>query len=1523
MIVQSTESRIVSLLVVMLCIFIVVTGCGGFKHKSEAQSEGTYRDTNLNDSTLTIFDVAKTGNLDLMKSIVESGVDVRTLGANKVTALHVASEIGHLEMVKYLLGNGAKVNAMDYQSNPAVSQEPECPTSLHRAALYGHLKVVDVLIENGANINSSSDYTGREDTALFCASSNGQVGMVKHLIAHGASIQSPTRNDHCAIHAAAKNGHMHVIRTLVSAGASSDFRDRSGRTPLHYAAEGGYENIVTFLIENGSDLLIEYELIAEQSLLHAASAGGLRGFAKLLLSRGYNVNAIGRYRYEDTTPLHNAARNGRTKLVEFLISKGANVDAVGKLGDTPLLLALENGHRKTVRLLIDRGADQTVRNRDGATLLHSAAAGGLKEMVEHLLRDGYDANSRDRHGRTPLHYAAESGKPGVALFLLNKGAFIDARTHTGTTPLVLAVQNGHPDVASLLVVRGANVNSSVHTKKNTTLYCDTESAIYLAAKNTDLELVSLLLKKGAYINSGVHSGCTPLLGAILGGKTDIAKFLVDQGSDIQVMGKSALYQAIKGYQIGVIKNLLSAGADLRVGDGNPLLADAIDRNQTDVAKLLVLAGADVGEYAHGAKIFDKFGGGILPLHLAAKSENEDLVRFLIEKGATYKPNELLKYAADGGLEKTVELAIAQGADINSKDHHGWTPLHYAARSGNVNVAELLIANGSRVEVTAGTEELTPLHLAASNNNEEAISLLVANGANIHATCKDNRDTPLHKAAQKGFADAVKILVDNEADVDLKNKYSRSTLEKALWSGHSGANYRATVKVLLDKTRCFHTPCGYELIKKKHKRRDRDILSLLVAKAIEVNLKTGEELSPMLPFAAAWTDRETVSLLLSKGANTDTTAHKGRTALHEAAENGTVDIVTLLIEEGMDACTLDEYGWSPYAISVNQRNHRVSSYLKSIGGDKCANVRAPPLFSNSSAPKEREDLPPLKSAIDNGDLKEIKKLLTSGVDTNEKDYWGYTPLFGAAWKGNVPIATLLIEGGADVNAESGSGSTPIFTAVRQGNAELISLLLAKGASIKHLDSDSRSPLSIAAEKGDKNMSAFLIEKGADVNQSNKKDQSPLFLAAKSGHIEVVELLLENGARVGHISLHSMIHFDDVMQVLIEKGAKLNTKDAYGNTPLYLAIRRGQIATANLLIERGADVCAENKDKKTALHVAVQYGPQKEIIKRLLAAGVDVNAADKYNETPLHYALREDVAEIVKLLLEHGANPNTKVTVRGRATKRTTLQYAIDSGQIALLDLLISHGADLGLAWNEYGSHPVYYAIKERKYDVAKYLVSIGAPIDGIFGGSFSPLFIATERGQMDIVSILIEKGADISVRDMYGATLLHEAARAGSAEIASLLLDAGLNVDASDKKGRTPLSIMINSDIRGGNELVDLLLENGASAENIAFDYEGQAKSCRVQKNQQGEKYCPTIMKVESDNNQKCFRCGSKAVVSYKGKKEMQIAKTEMVVCCECGMVQPLKGDKLDTQSNHSWRKGMKCPTDGVAGEFIDHAATGR
>ena len=256
---------------------------------------------------------------------------------------------------------------------------------------------------------------------------------------------------------------------------------------------------------------------------------------------------------------------------------------------------------------------------------------------------------------------------------------------------------------------------------------------------------------------------------------------------------------------------------------------------------------------------------------------------------------------------------------------------------------------------------------------------------------------------------------------------------------------------------------------------------------------------------------------------------------------------------------------------------------------------------------------------NDDLHSAQQLIRANARINEANDLGATPLWAACQNGSVEMVKLLLDAGANPNVALVSGETPLMVAARAGKTEVVKQLLAKKA---------------------------------DANKTATRRQTALMWAVAQKHPEVVKVLLASGANI-HARSET---WSQVMAVPPHGYPPYNKAIPHGNdTALLFAARAGDLASAKLLIEAGANVNDADAWGITVTEFAAHSG-YRDIVELLLANNADPNAGTA-GFTALHIAILRRDEKMATALLAKGANPNTPLTT-WTPTRRSSKDLRFD-------------------------------------------------------------------------------------------------------------------------------------------------------------------------------------------------------------------------------------------------------------------------
>ncbi|MCY4601266.1 MAG: ankyrin repeat domain-containing protein [Acidobacteria bacterium] len=438
--------------------------------------------------------------------------------------------------------------------------------------------------------------------------------------------------------------------------------------------------------------------------------------------------------------------------------------------------------------------------------------------------------------------------------------------------------------------------------------------------------------------------------------------------------------------------------------------------------------------------------------------------------------------------------------------------------------------------------------------------------------------------------------------------------------------------------------------------------------------------------------------------------------------------------------------------------------------------------------------PLVQAARDRDAASVRALLAEGADVNAAQPDGTTALHWAAHWDDYDTADLLIRRGADVNAENELGATPLWLSSVHGSASMIRLLLQAGADVNAALPSGETPLMTAARTGIVDAVEELLSNGADVDaREGSRGQTALMWAVAQGHPDIVRLLIEQGADIRARS--------SVRRVIVNTGtaggdAEFNggsmvvPEDRGGYTPLLFAARHGDVESAGLLLDAGADA-NDTAPTGTSVLVVAAHGGHTALARYLLERGADPNAAEA-GYTALHAAILRGDHQMLQALLMHGADPNTRLA---RATPVRRL------------------GRDWAMDWTWVGATPFWMAAMFGDAAMMRALAEGGAAPDATLEDGTTPLMAplarrhrrpgsdraAVEAGTLEAVRTAEELGIDIHAANAAGNTALHYAAASAFDSVVEYLVSRGAEVDLQNAEGQTPLAMTAVRWRRGGRD----------------------------------------------------------------------------------------------------------------------------
>ena len=296
-------------------------------------------------------------------------------------------------------------------------------------------------------------------------------------------------------------------------------------------------------------------------------------------------------------------------------------------------------------------------------------------------------------------------------------------------------------------------------------------------------------------------------------------------------------------------------------------------------------------------------------------------------------------------------------------------------------------------------------------------------------------------------------------------------------------------------------------------------------------------------------------------------------------------------------------------------------------------------------------------------------------------------------------------------------------------------------------------------------------------------------------------------ISNISIWSVLIFL-LLLFSCTSSPKKNTKQAPPPPPLIEAVQKGEIDKIKKLLEKGANVNIKEKTtQRTALHYATSTG-QGQIIALLLQNGADINSKDANLQTPLHYVAQIGSAALAKFFIGQKADPNAK-----DKQGRIPLHYAVAQGSLDAANVFLNNTSDTK-ALDKNGFSVLHFAALEGHKELLRLLLEdseIKSLQNKASENGLTPLDSAVYAGHMKIIRLFLSKGSRLKTSGPVAANYLNLAVAQNREELVRFLLGKGISPNLKDDKGNTALySALASPSISNRLEVIQLLLSRNAS-----------------------------------------------------------------------------------------------------------------
>jgi ankyrin repeat protein len=915
-------------------------------------------------------------------------------------------------------------------------------------------------------IINMQDFSGRTSLSYVMSgrSTRNATELVDALLENGADANIIDDDGDDAIMAAAQSELdntdliLHVIRRFEGESVLNlERKNKKGSTLLHFACN---------IKRSRSSALMDY--LAEQIAtsgerdndgvlpIHVAmsTSPDLHVTEKLLQSAGQNI-------FETLTSQGDcwtiANHVGQFATVQAFINLGLKTvddpivwesEDIPETISFPVLVAAEREELDTFTYLLDRGAEKSVEDSRGLQLTHILCGSRNQKLLEHLpiLKD-LDFNTETvldwkdgkYPGALPLHFACATGEAKTLEWLISHGKYkdIDVRTAKGYTALHLACLRGEAKLCELLLKAGASTHVRSSGRGSTVLH--------YAVRSGSLETCRVLIENSADMNAADESGRTPLHWAARNGFQQIASLLLAAGSDFLSLdnhGRTASRLAISYSHLE-----LSAHISGYFSEDKPqeIAQEGTRKNES-----------------HSTISHSNMPAETLPVTYS-EPKNGLRIRLLAASGQLRDCRSLLDRSKSGTVNENfaVHCALFRSHDCKGSLKAGETAdctcsaLCLALMEDHKETSKWLLDHGAdgthSVCACGASPNQTPLHIAADKDMADVLSSLLGRvgifaGA-MQQSSKFALPTPLHLAAKhrKAF-DLILKAAENETPQTLQrllNEVAPSSVESV--AGCNVLHIACSAKMVDNVSKIVSagadinarsTPSMKTALHWAVEAKDKQIVELLCENGSKVNALDKALMTPLLLAVHVNAPLDILEILHKYGAKLHSQCEGGHSILHFAIDHHNVTNLAWAIANGVDPNVKNMLGVTPIFGAEKAEEFEV---LMSAGADLTKVVfSAHSMVHNCSALPMKECAKVLASIPEEFLLESFHMRTAFSLNS--------TPLYVAAFHGNLDLVKFFVQKGADLNTIGGPLGAAVHAAWAQNHFDVTTYLLGEGAKL---------------------------------------------------------------------------------------------------------------------------------------------------------------------------------------------------------------------------------------------------------------------------------------------------------------------------------------------------------------------------------------------------------------------------------------------------------------------------------------------
>ena len=1446
-------------------------------------------------------------NVSVVRFLVESGADVFAVGSDGKTARSLAGTVGNTAVADYLnsLENaGEFVQAaadgdlirvrlfvewgIDKEDKALVNVGGNSRerTALHAAARNGHLEIVQYLVGQGASV-SSTDAAGA--TPLHAAVESGNLEIVRLLVSKGANVNAKDSSGETPLHYAASYGNKAIATHLVDNGGDLTIASSDGTTPAQVADLSGHTEVETYLESKTPrpDLVVQSPSVDNST----PGPGESLTVSATVRNSGTGSSASTTLRYyqsSDATITTGDTEVG-TDSVDGLAASATSAQSLSLTAPSSAgtyyygaCVASVSGESDTnnncsagVQVTVVAPPDLVVQSPSvdnstpgpGESLTVSATVrnSGTGSSASTTLRYYQSSDATISTGDTEVGTADAIGELAASA--------TSAQSLSLTAPSSAGTYYYGACVASVSGESDTNNNCSAGVQ--VTVVAPPDLVVQSpSVDNSTLGPGESLTVSATVRNSGTGSSASTTLryyqssdATITTGDTEVGTDSVDglaaSATSAQSLSLTAPSSAGTYYYGACVasvsgesdtNNNCSAGVSVTV----TLSPEQQARAALDSRGIAYTAGAFIDSARSGnlavVKLFVQAGMSVetreddynrTALHWAAHGGRLEVVKYLVGQGAsltatgTAYSRTPLHLAARWGHLETVKYLVGAGANVNATDTNGRTPWGLARHHGQTAVVEYLGPKTALADlvVSASVDNSTPtagqsLTLSATVRNQ-------GTGSSASTTLRYYRSTDATITTgdtEVGSSDAVGALAASASSAQSSSVTAPSSAGTYYYGACVGSvssesdtnnNCSAGVQVtvvappdlVVSASVDNSTPTAGQSLTLSATVRNQGTGSsasttLRYYRSTDATITTGDtevgSSDAVSGLAASASSAQSSSVTAPSSAGT---YYYGACVASASGESNTTNNcsagVQVTVRTKAEAARAEltrrgiSYTAEAFAVSAQTSNIEVIALFVQAGMDIDTVVG--------------EYGTALLYAAGYNNWSAMKSLIDLGADVNIANRHGMTALRYAVQSSDLEIVKYLVGKKASLTATQG-GETLLHDAARDGYLEIVKYLVGQGLSVTATTNSGETPLHDAARWGHLEVVKYLVGAGASVSATDDEGQTPRDLAAHcSSNGWYQEALREKCRAVGTYLDSAGTHPD----LVVQSASVDDTTPGPGESLTVSATVRnqgtGSSASTTLRYYRSTDATISTTDTEVGSSDAVSGLAASGTSAQLSSVTAPSTAGTYYYGACVAAVSAEinttnncSAGVTVTVTLSPQQQARAELTRRGTAYTADAFVAAARAGNLAVVRLFVQAGMPLETVidgdWTA-----LHWAAWEGRLEVVKYLVGQGASLTATNNGGSTPLHVAVsgrKLRKLEVVKYLVGQGASLTATNNNGWTALDVAARGDHLETIQYLVGQGASLTAAtDDLGMTALHIAAKY---GRLEVVKYLVGQGAS-----------------------------------------------------------------------------------------------------------------